>query len=74
MSKELQNGNGCYAFNASFREIARIFASRLRSEALRTIPHSHWCRGSVLTRHQNVKTLHLRWRTDNAQMRITLHD
>ena len=39
ISKELQSGNGSYAFNASFREIARIFGSRLRSEALRCCPH-----------------------------------
>jgi hypothetical protein len=36
---ELQSGNGCYAFNASFREIARIFGGRLRSEVLRGCPH-----------------------------------
>ena len=29
ISKELQSGNGCYAFNARFREIARIFGSCL---------------------------------------------
>ena len=39
ISKELQSGNGCYAFNASFREL-RIFGSRLRSEALRCCPHN----------------------------------
>src|SRR6202020_2620824 len=53
ISKELQSGNGCYAFNASFREILRYSAVAydLRlSAAVRTIPRSHSCRGSVLTR------------------------
>jgi hypothetical protein len=81
ITKELQSGNGSYAFNASSREIAGIFGSRLRSEALRCCPHDppepFVSRISIDTRmpyHQDVKALQLRWRTNNAQMRVAFHD
>jgi hypothetical protein len=54
ISKELQSGNGCYAFNASFprnsQDCSTVAYDLSLSAAVRTIPRSHSCRGSVLTR------------------------
>jgi hypothetical protein len=81
ISRVLQSSNDPYAFNASFREVARIFRSRLRSESFRCCPHDppepFVSRVSIDTRmpyHQNVEPLQFRWRTNNAQMRIALYD
>src|ERR1700733_4315437 len=64
-----------------FREMANKLGNHLRSETLRCCPQNpaepFVARVSVDARmpyHQNVETLQLRWCTNNAQMRIALHD